>query len=57
MNKNMLIAGVSLGTVIGSAYFMLSKASEREKHCLKRHTGKAMRAMGDVVDYINSIIR
>ena len=32
MNKNMLIAGVSLGTVLGSAYFMLSKASEREKH-------------------------
>ena len=57
MNKNLLIAGASLGTVIGSAYFMLSKASKREKNCLKRHTGKAMRAMGDVVDDITSIVK
>lgn len=57
MNKNILITGASVGAVLGSAYLMLSKASERKKHNLKRHTGKAMRAMGDVVDDITSIVR
>ncbi|MDE6730883.1 MAG: hypothetical protein K2J71_08950 [Oscillospiraceae bacterium] len=56
MGKNLLITGMSLGAVLGSAYFMLSGTSDRKKHSLKRHTGKAMRAVGDVFDDITSMM-
>lgn len=56
MNKNLLITGASLGAMLGSACFMFAKISERKKHSLKRHTGKAVRAVGDVFDDITSMI-
>lgn len=57
MNKNLLITGVSLGAVLGSAYFMLAGTSDRKKHNLKRHTGKAVRAMEDIFDDLSSMMQ
>lgn len=56
MNKNFLITGASLGAMLGSAYFMIARTSDRKKHSLKRHTGKAIRAVGDVFDDITSMM-
>lgn len=56
MSKNLLLTGVSVGALLGSAWFMLSGTSDRKKQNLKRHTGKAVRAVEDMFDDLSSMI-
>ncbi len=57
MKMKSVISGVSMGIAAGTVIYAISEASSREKKMLKSRTGRALRAMGDVVDGISMMMK
>jgi len=47
--------GVSIGIMAGAVTYTISSATTRQKNKIKHSTGKAIRAMGDVIDGVSNI--
>lgn len=56
MKVSTLVKGMVVGAVAGTACYLLSKSSDRQKHRIKRHAEQALKAAGSVVDDITSIM-
>lgn len=56
MKIKSIVTGVSFAIAAGSAAFAVANATAREKRMLKSRTGKALHAMGDVMDGISSMM-
>ncbi len=56
MNKGSIMKGVSVGLTAGAVVYAISSASRSDKRRLKSRTGKAIRAIGDVMDGISMMM-
>ncbi|MCI5845583.1 MAG: hypothetical protein MRZ94_07360 [Oscillospiraceae bacterium] len=56
MRVKSIVRGLTVGAVVGTACYMLSKASSRQKHDIRKNTTKAIKAAGCVLDDITSLI-
>ena len=56
MNTTSLVKGISAGFTAGAVVYAISCATKREKRMLKSRTGKAVKAIGDVMEGISSIM-
>ena len=56
MNTTSLVKGISAGLAAGAVVYAISCATKREKRMLKSRTGKAVKAIGDVMEGISSIM-
>ena len=52
MNLKSVVRGVAVGT----ACYLLSKATSRQKHDIRKNANKAMKAVGCVLDDIGSLM-
>ena len=57
MNFSTILKGISVGATVGTAAFMLVNSAGRKKNSIKRHAGKMLRAAGDVLDDITSVVK
>ena len=57
MKMKSVISGVSMGIAAGTVIYAIFEASSREKKMLKSRTGRALRAMGDVVDGLSMMMK
>ena len=56
MTLKSIIRGVTVGATVGTVCYMMSKATSRQKHDIKKNAGKAVKAAGCVLDDITSLI-
>lgn len=56
MRVKSIVRGLTVGAVVGTACYMLSKASSRQKHDIRKNTTKAIKAASCVLDDITSLI-
>ena len=56
MTLKSIISGVTVGAAVGGACYMMSKATSKQKHDIKKNAGKAMKAAGCVLDDITSLM-
>lgn len=56
MKLTTLVKGMAVGAVAGTACYLLSRTSDRQKHRMKRHAEQALKAAGCVVDDITSMM-
>ena len=56
MNLKSVVRGVGVGTAVGTACYLLSKATSRQKHYIRKNANKAMKAVGCVLDDIGSLM-
>lgn len=57
MNMKAIWKGISVGTTVGTAAFMLVHSTDRKKRSIKRHAGKMLRAAGNVLDDLTSVVK
>ena len=57
MNMNAMIKSISIGASVGTAAFMAFSAADKKKHSIKRNAGKMLKAAGNVLDDITSVIK
>ncbi len=60
MNKtfNSVLKGVAVGTALGAATYMISNKDKRKKaKSLKKGTGKALKAVGTIVDSVSYMMK
>ncbi|MBE6837310.1 MAG: hypothetical protein E7509_04865 [Ruminococcus sp.] len=50
-----IMKGVSMGIMAGAVTYTISSASSRQKNKIKSSTGRAIKAMGDVIDGVTGI--
>ncbi|MBQ9376154.1 MAG: hypothetical protein IJU04_07475 [Ruminococcus sp.] len=56
MSTSSIIKGVSIGLTAGAIVYAISNSSQRDKNRLKSRTGKAIRAIGDVMDGLSMMM-
>lgn len=56
MNVMSLAKGAAVGTVVGFACYAISNARPVKKMSIKRDAGKALKAAGNLLDDIKSVI-
>jgi hypothetical protein len=56
MTIRSVVRGVTVGAAVGTACYMLSKATSRQKHDIRKNAGKAIKAAGCVLDNLTSLI-
>lgn len=56
MNRKTIAKGLAVGTVAGIAFYGLSRSSMNKRHSIKRNAGKALKAVGSVIDEITSVM-
>lgn len=56
MQAKAIVKGMAAGAVVGTAYYMVSKAPERKKKKFKKSTGKAVKAFVSAADCFSSMI-
>lgn len=56
MDRKSVFKGLALGTATGLAVYGISKSNMRKRHSIKRNAGKAMKAVGSVIDEITSMM-
>ncbi len=56
MNVKSVVRGITVGAAVGTACYMLSKATSRQKHDIRKNTTKAIKAAGCVLDDLTSLI-
>ncbi len=57
MNMNSIVKGVSIGLTAGAIGYAFVNASSRDKRKLKSNAGKALHAIGDMVEGINYMMK
>lgn len=56
MKIKTIVRGVTVGATIGGACYMMSKATSKQKHDIKKNAGKAVKAASCVLDDITSLM-
>ncbi len=56
MSTSSLAKGISVGLTVGAVTYAIANASSGEKRKLKSRTGKAIRAIGDVMEGISAMM-
>ncbi|MCD7959715.1 MAG: hypothetical protein LUF89_09665 [Ruminococcus sp.] len=56
MSIKTAISGITVGAAVGGACYMMSKATSKQKHDIKKNAGKAIKAAGCVLDDISALI-
>lgn len=56
MKVKSIVTGVSFAIAAGTTAYAIANATSREKRMLKSRTGKALHAMGDVMEGISSML-
>lgn len=49
--------GIAVGLVTGTAVYALTNASNHKKKVLRSRTGRALHAMGDVIDGLSMMLK
>lgn len=57
MNMTSMAKGITAGIAAGTMVYAVSNASNRQKRKIKHSTGKALRAIGDMVEGIGYMMR
>ncbi len=57
MNMKAITTGVTAGAAIGLAFYAFSSASMMKKHSIKKNAGKTLKAAGNLIDDITSMMR
>ena len=56
MSISSLAKGISVGLTAGAIAFAVANASSKEKRDLKKNAGRALRAIGDIVEGVGDIL-
>lgn len=56
MKMSSLMKGVSMGIATGVMTYTIANATSRQKNKIKRSTGKAFKAVGEVIDGVSNMI-
>ena len=56
MNMSSITKGIAMGVAVGAVTYTLSNATKHQKKKMKSSTGKAIRAIGDMVEGISYMI-
>ncbi|MBQ8825318.1 MAG: hypothetical protein IJZ64_08870 [Ruminococcus sp.] len=56
MTVKSVVRGITVGATIGGVCYLMSKATSKQKHDIKKNTGRAIKAAGCVLDDITSLI-
>lgn len=56
MKVNSIVKGISIGLTAGTVAYAVANATSKDKRRLKSNAGKAIHAIGDVVEGINLMI-
>jgi hypothetical protein len=57
MKMKSMITGVSMAIAAGTVAYAVTEATSSEKKMLKSRTGRAIRAIGDVMDGISMMMK
>lgn len=52
-----MVKGLATGLAVGTATYMISSAMGNNNKALKRNAGKAIRAVGTIIDNVTSMMR
>lgn len=55
MKLSSVMKGVSMGIMAGVMTYTISSATSRQKNKIKHSTGKAIKAVGEVIDGVSGI--
>lgn len=56
MSISSLAKGISVGLTAGAIAFAVANATSKEKRDLKKNAGRALRAIGDIVEGVGDIM-
>ncbi len=56
MTVKSIVRGVTVGAAVGTVCYMMSKATSKQKHDIRKNAGKAVKAAGCVLDDITSLM-
>ena len=56
MSISSLAKGISVGLTAGAIAFAVANATSKEKRNLKKNAGRALRAIGDIVEGVGDIM-
>lgn len=57
MNMKAITTGVTAGAAIGLAFYAFSSASIMKKHSIRKNAGKTLKAAGNLLEDITSMMR
>lgn len=57
MNKTAITTGLTASAAIGLACYAFSTAGVMKKHSIKKNAGKTLRAAGNLIEDITSMMR
>ena len=53
MSMSSLVKGITVGAMAGAVVYAVSNSSSRQRHKVKTNAGKAIKAIGNVVEGIS----
>ena len=56
MTVKSVVRGVTVGATVGTVCYMMSKATSKQKHDIRKNAGKAVKAAGCILDDLTSLI-
>ena len=56
MNLKAITTGITAGTAVGLAWYALASTGARKRHSIEKNAGKTLKAAGNLLDDITSII-
>ena len=56
MTVKSIVRGVTVGATVGTVCYMMSKATSKQKHDIRKNAGKAVKAAGCILDDITSLM-
>ncbi|MBQ8688524.1 MAG: hypothetical protein IJ512_08305 [Ruminococcus sp.] len=56
MTVKSVVKGLTIGATVGTVCYMMSKATSKQKHDIRKNTNRAIKAAGCVLDDITSLI-
>lgn len=56
MNMRAITTGVTAGVAVGLAWYALASTGARKRHSLKKNAGRTLKAAGNLIEDITSII-
>ena len=57
MNINPVVKGITIGATVGAITYAMSNTSHSKKRRMKKNAGRAMKAVGSVIDGISFMMR
>lgn len=56
MNVSSVMKGVSMGLATGIMTYTIANATSKQKNKIKHSTGKAIKAVGEVIDGVSNML-